>query len=265
MTTLLQVPVKKKLTELDAFLIHHLRDYGIIAGGYAAWLWNEEKPASDLDLFVPKGSNLYDVIYQRLSHNLPIGWRLDSSGPKFSSYDSNILLQAITVTNWYEKSKHIKSDAAPDKKGVYQRHIQLVKRVKDDTDVYSNVEGVLASFDWNVCRASVLNDQSLLVDSHFITDMEKNICTFRPYKPRVTTNNDYGWRVYKYVEEKKYDMTFSDMLVMFGISPDKKRFFDQVTSGHAAHDKCSNETLSKFINFVTLMKSTDPAWHVGEF
>lgn len=238
---LIQVPVKTPLSEVEEFLIENTKGYGIIAGGFPAYLYNVEKIASDIDLFVHEVP--YDVIYRRLASVLPLGWRLESTHPRASLYDSSITLQHLRVTNY--NIKNVDSTS----------RTRLLQIVRKDAS-YDSVESILEGFDWNVCKAAVLDKSTLLVDEYFVDDMASNRLTFRPYTPRKTINDDYGWRLVKYVEVKNYDCSFGDMLTVFGLAPNKRKFYDQITQNHY-DPTVKNKNLQNLINFIKMMKAIE--------
>lgn len=250
---LVTVPVKAKLTEIEEFLLDHILDYGIIAGGFAAYLYNPEKKYTDIDLFVNDhiGGEAYDKLYHHLDASMnmwkKMKWRMVTEHPRRSSYNEDVGLQVLYIY-----------DDTLRGKGGYHAPVQVVSTMQKDSNQHATVEGVLSTFDWNVCRAAVLDKRTLLVDEVFIDDMDKNICTFRPYPPRKTMNNCYGWRVFKYVELKGYDMPFKDMLTIFGLCPNKKQFYEQVFQSKRI---VSNKNLIALGNYVRIMMhGRHPDW-----
>jgi len=251
---LITVPVKAELTEIESFLIDNVLDYGIIAGGFAAYLYNPEKKADDIDLFVNEYANngAFDRLYHELGAKMnfwkKLKWRMEAEHPKVSLYNANVSVQGLNIWDY-------------TKKGTPGHHsmLQVVTHSNENDTRHSTVESILETFDWNVCKASVLNKTTLLVDRQFIENMDGNVVTFRPYPLRkTTTKGDYGWRMFKYIELKGYDMPFKDMLTIFALLPDKKVFYDQVfRSGH----KIQNTNLVALGNYINLMMQNDPSWN----
>jgi len=252
MTELLTVPVKAVLTEIEEFLLDNILDYGIIAGGFAAYLYNPQKKHSDIDLFAKEqvDSEAYDKLYHalgaKMSYWKKLKWRMAAEHPQLSKYNENVTLQALNIYDYTKRGKP-----------GHHSQVQLVTTVDKEDPRHSTAESILRSFDWNVCKASVLDKRTLLVDKQFIEDMEANRVTFRPYPPRKTMNDDYGWRLFKYVEFKGYDMPFKDMLTVYGLVSDKKKFYDQIfRSGHTI----KNKNLLNFQSFIQMMNNNDPEW-----
>jgi hypothetical protein len=259
MQTLVKVPVRTLLTPLQEYVVEAALNYGIIAGGFAAYLYDAGKKPSDIDLFVNEHERTYDALYQKLSANIPLGWRVLSHGPRNSNYDDNITLRNIVITDY---SRH--SNAEVGKESIV---LQCVYH--QEKDKYATVEQVLNGFDFNVCKASLVDKETLLVDEHFLKDIKANRLTFRPYQPKKSNNSDYGYRINKYVEGKGYDITFGDLLTIFGMIEKKrqKEFFIQLTGYNPVLSNVKNKNIQNFANFVLLMKSKDPEWNTtaGDF
>lgn len=253
---LARVPIRTILTPLQEYVMDAALEYGIIAGGFAAFLYDPAKKANDLDLFVTggweHGQHVYNQLYQRLVNSLPLGWRAASQSSRLSNYDSKIHLQNLQITDYS------RTDA--------KETLSLQMVTHDDKDRYHSREDVLGSFDFNVCKASVEDKDYLLVDEYFLKDIKANRLTWRPYPPKKSNNSDYGYRINKYVEEKGYDMTFGDLLTIFGLVEKKREFYGQLICYDEAMKTVKNENLKNFINFVRLMKNKDPEWNdTGEF
>lgn len=240
--------IDTKLTDLERFVIERLRYVGIIAGGFATYLYNPEKKYGDIDVFVPALINnigSYDWINQCLSKYKPKDWVVYNGGSRPSNYNPALELNTLKI---YKDSTSEWID------------VQLIRNV-DKTPF--TLKGVLDSFDFSVAKAAIQSASKLMVDKSFIEDMKNNRLR-APGKLQKHDHSETGYRLHKYIEVKKFNPTFNDLMFYYTHMKDKYAFMKQLSGRHNPRDVngLTNRELIKFINFVALMKKDDPMWQI---